>query len=172
MRNIFLLVVFIFVFNACDDGDLIVTSFDFEGINLKQCGTLGNYVFFKINNNNYESLSLRLQTTDSILFKEDTLSYTISGHTNTVNYRLYDGDIAESYFCSSVPPLTPKIVTDYISESGTVTIQTRITDTIEEGDITRYTYTAFFTLNNLKMVSDDETIIRETLELGAVSNSY
>ncbi|HLU51024.1 MAG TPA: hypothetical protein VKZ42_02585 [Flavobacteriaceae bacterium] len=172
MRNIFLIFAFAFVLNACDDGDLIVTSFDFEEINLKQCGTLGNYVFFKINNDNFETLSLRLQTTDSILFKEDTVSYTLSALTNTVNYRLYDDNIPESYFCSSVPPLTPKITTDYISESGTVTIQTRITDTIEEGAIIKYTYTAYLSLHNLKMISEDETIIQEVLEFGEVNNTH
>jgi hypothetical protein len=172
MRNIFLVITLLLTLQSCDDGDLIVTTFDFEEIELKQCGIWGDLVFYKINNSTYESLSLQLKTLDSIFYHEDTLTYPIGNSLHRVNYRMYDGSVPESYFCSSVPPITPKIVKDYQSEGGVLTVQTHITDTVTEGDITKYTYTAFFTLHNLKMVSDEEVIIQETLELGAVSQTH
>ena len=38
----------------CDDGDIIVTSFDFDNQNLQACGGPGDYVFFKTNTNTQE----------------------------------------------------------------------------------------------------------------------
>src|SRR5690606_18031037 len=56
MRNIFLVITLLLTLQSCDDGDLIVTTFDFEEIELKQCGIWGDLVFYKINNSTYESL--------------------------------------------------------------------------------------------------------------------
>src|SRR5690606_26072728 len=123
MRKIFLILFFVTAFSSCDDGDIIVTTFDFNEINLKQCGTLGDYVFFKINNENRETLSLRLQVSDSFLYKENSFQYNLNGTSNVVHYRTYNGDIPESYFCSNIPSDTPVIKRNYTGTDGTVKIK-------------------------------------------------
>ena len=162
--------------SSCDDGDIIVTTFDFDEIDLKQCGTLGDYVFFKINNENRETLSLRLQVSDSFLYKENIFQYNLNGSTNVAHYRTYDGEIPESYFCSNIPSESPIIKRNYTSSDGIVKINTVITDTIVTGSgqniDSTFVYTAFFELHNLKMVSDNDTVIQELLELGSVNNTH
>lgn len=125
---------------SCDDGDIIVTSFDFEGVNLETCGETGSYVFFKINNDAQESISLRLGTTEELFLASSTTFYTLNGTSNFVNYRKYDNSVDAAYFCSDIPPTTPLTAIDYLGASGIATIVTETTlddnDNIEEANIT------------------------------------
>lgn len=125
---------------SCDDGDIIVTSFDFEDASLETCGEAGGYVFFKINNDAQESISLRLGTTDELFLASSTRAFTLNGSSNFINYRKYDGDVTSDYFCSDIPPTTPLTTIDYLGSSGTVTIVTTTTmddnDNMEETNLT------------------------------------
>lgn len=108
-----------FLLQSCDDGDIIITTFNFDDAALETCGQPGSYVFYKVNPEALESLSLRLGVTDSIYKTEDTIPYTINGTSNFVNYRTYDGALGANYFCSSIPPTTPIVTVDYLAASGT-----------------------------------------------------
>lgn len=155
---------------ACDDGDVIFTSFDFEEIDLQQCGDVGDYVFFKINNENRESLSLQVRAQDSILHVADTVVYTIDETTNRLFYRKYDGDIESNYFCNAIPATSPQVTEEYISSAGEATVITKIvTDTTENG--IQHTYTTQIRLRNLRMENNDESIVRESLILGVIERS-
>ena len=48
MRKLVLLILIPLLFQGCNDGDIIVTNFDFEDAQLQQCGDTSNVVFFKI----------------------------------------------------------------------------------------------------------------------------
>ncbi len=126
MRNLFFPAVFAILFYSCNDGDIIVTTFNFESTTLENCGAPGNYVFFKIKNNPAESISLRLNSVDSIFNLDETLNIELNGMGNVVNYREYDGDITNNYFCNSVPPANPKVLVEYIGNSGTVVLTKNI----------------------------------------------
>ena len=155
---------------ACDDGDVIFTSFDFEDIDLQHCGDVGDYVFFKINNENRESLSLQIRAQDSILHVADTVVYTIDETTNRLFYRKYDGDIENNYFCNAIPATSPQVTEEYISSAGEATVITKIaTDTTENG--IQHTYTTQILLRNLRMENNDESIVRESLILGVIERS-
>ncbi len=120
MNRFFALLFFFTIFlQSCDDGDIIITTFNFDEAELKACGTVGNYVFYKVNPEALESLSLKLGVTDSIYKTAETKSYILNGTTNFVNYRTYDGDLGTTYFCSSIPPTAPNVTVDYLAASGT-----------------------------------------------------
>ncbi len=122
MKKIFaLLLILNLVFQGCDDGDIIVTTFNFNDLPLKTCGDVGNYVFYKENTVIFESISLKLGTSDSIYNTEGTRIYQL-GENNVVNYRRYDGALGNNYFCSSIPPTSPKVLTDYVAVSGTAEV--------------------------------------------------
>lgn len=104
---------------SCDDGDIIITTFNFDEAELESCGTLGNYVFYKVNPEALESLSLKLGVTDSLYRTAETKNYVLNGTTNFVNYRTYDGDLGTTYFCSSIPPTSPNVTVDYLAAAGT-----------------------------------------------------
>tara|TARA_R110002124_G_scaffold254044_3_gene419544 strand:+ start:44810 stop:45694 length:885 start_codon:yes stop_codon:yes gene_type:complete len=128
----FYILTLVLIASSCDDGDIIVTSFDFEDSSLESCGSENSYVFFKINGDAQESLSASLTDTNGFFYQTDTVSYTLDGTTNFVNYRKYSDEITSSYFCSSVPPTSPLVTVNYLASSGTATITT--TTTLDDND--------------------------------------
>lgn len=124
MKKILILLILCSLFQSCDDGDIIITTFNFEDAELKSCGQLGNFVFYKINPDAQESLSLKLGISDSLYNEEGTKPYTLDGTNNFVNYRTYNGELDASYFCSSVPPTVPIVTVDYLAASGTAEFTT------------------------------------------------
>lgn len=171
MKRFFLFCVLLFTFNACDDGNIIITSFDFEEITLEQCGSIGQFVFFKINSTNFETLSLQLTTQDSILSSVITKNYPLSASSNVVNYRTFSENITPAYFCSAIPPIAPSVDINFVSTQGTASIVTTAvfletgtgisTDSI-------IAYSTLITLQNLRLESETETITQETLVLGTI----
>ena len=132
MRNFFFLILLAIPFQSCDDGDVIVTTFDFEDATLNLCGNGNQYVFYKINNDVSESISLQLTTNDTLFIRTATKSYELNGTSNIVNYRRYNGDITAEYFCNVVPPTKPTVAIDYVANSGTATLNT--TTTLDDND--------------------------------------
>lgn len=123
---------------SCDDGDIIVTSFDFEDASLENCQGDDIYVFFKINTLAAESISLAINTSQTLFLASGTTTYQISNSTNRVNYRKYSESITANYFCSSIPPTSPEVTVNYLSSSGTATLITTAVlddnDNLEEAE--------------------------------------
>lgn len=117
-KSLFGLLLLVF-FVACDDGDIIVNSFDFEGTALLGCGDAEDYLFYKINVNSTESLSLKLAQGDDIFLQEDTLNIVLNESSNFLNYRIFDSEVTSDYFCDNVPPTTPNVNIEYIANNGT-----------------------------------------------------
>lgn len=112
--------VLISLLSSCDDGDIIVTSFDFEEQDLQFCGGESNIVFFKINNESQESIALNISGSSEIFLNEDIAPINLSS-TNFVTYRKFNNDIDASYFCSSIPPSSPQVTIEFLAESGLAT---------------------------------------------------
>ncbi len=112
------------LFWGCNDGDIIVTSFDFDDSTLENCGEAGGYVFFKINTGGTETISLRLGTSDQLFTESGTRTFTLDDTNNFVNYRIFNGQVTSSYFCNEVPPSTPGISIEYLGNAGTAVLTT------------------------------------------------
>jgi len=124
--------------SSCDDGDIIVTDFDFEDSNLQFCEGPNKLVIYATNNDDVnESISLEFNdsdvTTDAngnfLTNTSENIQFNL-GVNNKIVYRIYNGEInGSNYFCQVVPPSEPVPTTEYESGSnGTVTIATRFTD--------------------------------------------
>jgi hypothetical protein len=135
MKKIFGLIIVCILGIGCNDGDVIVTSFDFDDQDLQACGGPGAYVFFKINTSTQESISLILSTTNVLFMESGVVEYTLN-ESNFVNYRKFEDGISPDYFCSSIPPTYPLAIQNYLANSGTAILTTIATlddnDTIEE----------------------------------------
>lgn len=114
MKKLIFSLVLLMGLISCNDGDIIVTTFDFADQDLELCGENGNYVFFKINNGAQESISLQLTTTETLFLESSTKSFALNTTSNFVNYRKYDADLDSDYFCSSIPPTSPVVDIDYL----------------------------------------------------------
>ncbi|MBB6682226.1 hypothetical protein H4O20_12295 [Aequorivita sp. 609] len=131
-RFLFLLILSSIFIQSCDDGDIIVRSFNFDNAELKTCGDVGNYVFYKVNPDSKESLSLKMEVLDSLYREEGIVNYTLNGTTIVVDYRTYDAALGNNYFCSSIPPTSPNVTVEYVASSGTAVFTT--TFLIEDND--------------------------------------
>lgn len=131
-RFLFLLILSSIFIQSCDDGDIIVRSFNFDNAELKTCGDVGNYVFYKVNPDSKESLSLKMEVLDSLYREEGIVNYALNGTTILVDYRTYDAALGNNYFCSSIPPTSPNVTVEYVASSGTAVFTT--TFLIEDND--------------------------------------
>lgn len=118
MRKLVLLILIPLLFQGCNDGDIIVTNFDFEDAQLQQCGDTSNVVFFKINPQVNESISLLIPTSQELFKETGTQTFNLSSTGSIVNYRGFDDSVTSSYFCNPVPATSPGVVLEYIGTSG------------------------------------------------------
>jgi hypothetical protein len=120
MRKYFFLLLMPILFQGCNDGDFIVTNFDFEDAQLQQCGDATNVVFFKINPQVNESISLNIPTTQELFIETGTQTFNLSTTESVVNYRGFDDTVTQSYYCNAIPATSPGVVLEYIGNSGIV----------------------------------------------------
>ena len=135
--------------SSCDDGEIVVTDFDFEDSSIQFCEGPDKNVFYAINNDGiFESISLEfsnnqlavdengnLEAPDPI---DEEISFALDDQNDRIVYRLYNGDIptgSNGYFCNVVPPSSPVVVEEWISGSGaTARITSRYTDETADAD--------------------------------------
>ncbi|PHQ29022.1 hypothetical protein [Leeuwenhoekiella nanhaiensis] len=133
MKKIGLVFLLLIGIVSCDDGDLIVTSFDFTDLPVRYCSTVDdnettatNYIFYKINPETFEALAFRF-TTDTPILEEISEVDIDLGRSNSsfVSYRLFNDVVDSDYFCSDIPPAQPRVNEEYISAEGDLRIVTQ-----------------------------------------------
>jgi len=122
MRKLCALLLLVTLLSSCDDGDVIVTSFNFEDATLEFCQGASSFVFFKINTESNESLSLQINLDEESLTESNTLAFQLNGTSNFINYRTFNTAPTASYFCNSIPPTSPTVLQDYIGADGTANL--------------------------------------------------
>ncbi|KRD58322.1 hypothetical protein ASE40_18485 [Flavobacterium sp. Root935] len=126
MKKYASLLLFAFLLNGCDDGDLTVETIDFESVTTSQaCDPLTNTLIYKLKNQ--EALLLQLPETAGIVNDPGTYEYPIDSKGNgqyRVVYRAYDGAVATANICGAIPPSTPKVTEEWLATDGIITIET------------------------------------------------
>ena len=146
MRRLLFGIFSLALLSACDDGEIVVTSFDFEDSTLRFCDGPDRNVIYAINSDDvFESMSLEFNSNEFRVDEdgnlippdEDQISFQLSGN-NRMVYRIYNAEIPSgnnTYFCSAVPPSSPQVIEEWISGTGaTVFVNTGFTDETPDGD--------------------------------------
>lgn len=138
-----LLILMLTLFTSCDDGDIIITTFDFEEESFDgMCSSQRDKVLYHINNGDvFETLTIQLNnsafsTEDGRLVRQaqnlslplnsntiETIRIPLTGN-NEIIYRTYDATVPNNYFCRDIPPSTPRVVQEYRSVGGEIVITT------------------------------------------------
>jgi len=182
MKNLFLFLLIAF-FISCDDGDKIVTDFDFdEDSDLKMCKVRSNNVLYVVNTNPDEAIALNFSNDNfDGTFIEDDISQTLLieiGGNNQLVYRTFNESLdgGTGYFCSGIPPTSPKVLQEYYSkDGGYVELVTYLID--QEVDEAENTVTRVFETYatahdiTLKNIAKEEEIVEETLNMGFMTKT-
>lgn len=127
--------LFILFFLSCDDGNVIVTSFNFnEDTSLSLCQQDEVNVLHFIDQQTNEAISFKFsgQVFDGTFAGLET-SLTLEipiNSTNQVTYRRLGSSInGNNYFCQQIPPSSPQVIDEFVSTSGgTATLEIRISE--------------------------------------------
>ena len=108
---------------SCNDGDLDISSFEFEDeVNI--CGTQ-KYTLYRLSTNEQRE-ALMITLTDQQIRKDEDIVTPVQVTVNgdyTLTYRLFDDQLTDAYFCASVPPVEPVVVKDWRGVSGTILVE-------------------------------------------------
>ena len=167
MKRVLSLLVFVMALNSCNDGDLVLETINFDTVETKSCST--NDILYKLK----EKEALLLEIPKTFFVNEPTLvgkpaEIAISG-SNRVVYRFYNGTVAASTICETIPPTTPNATDQWAATGGTIQITTttvKTTDaTTNRTTITGYNHNIVF--KNITFLKSDGTFIKyETFPFG------
>ncbi len=130
MRSLAGVFLMLFLLSSCDDGDIIVTTFEFEDEAFTLCSDGRSKLLYHINDDNvYESLTVQLNSprlspeNNALTVDDQPVTIELTGE-NQIIYRTYDGPVPAGYFCGNVPPANPRVLQEYRSVGGRVIIRT------------------------------------------------
>ena len=118
------------LFTACDDGEIIVTNFEFEESTFQFCEGPNKNVIYAINSNDvFESISLEYSNNQLVTGEDgkiippdqDQITFPLNDD-NRIVYRIYSSELPREYFCQVVPPSEPSVVEEWVSASGGVVV--------------------------------------------------
>ncbi|MFD2938986.1 hypothetical protein [Flavobacterium notoginsengisoli] len=149
MKKYASLILFAFLLNGCDDGDLTVDEINFESVTSSQaCDTETNALIYKLKDQ--EALLLQMPE-GSIINDNEDYDYTIDSKGNgqyRVVYRAYDGKVATTNICGTIPPSTPRVTQEWLGKDGIIHIESRQIDKQNTNDdgtrITGYSHSIIF----------------------------
>jgi len=163
-------------FIGCSEGDIIETSFKFQG-DLESCGNenTNNFVFFVIDQQINRSLSVSFTSTSfqieptavSSISLDEPTTITLNTSTNQFLYREFNTVInGDEYYCSSIPPSNINVSQELISTNGTVEISYAIMD---DSNPAETIYSRTVTLKDITLVGNGIAIREELFVLGSDS---
>lgn len=171
MKRFFGFLVVLLLFCGCDDGDMQVESFDFTNVSSAKCGTgIDDFFIYKVSGN--EALIIQL---DENTFKNKVTTagtvqtLDINGTTVKVIYRLYNGPIAGSDLCTTIPPSFPVVEDEWNATGGTLEIVTNVSRELDEDTGSNFIkgFSHTITFRNIRFdVGDGRTQTNEVLNFG------
>lgn len=117
---------------CCDDGDIVVTDFDFENQTLQQCTNFDEFLFFVINALGTETLAVQFDTTEPFQQEQGIRTINLSA-TSPVIYRRFNDEVTSDYFCSPIPPTEPLVAEEFISTAGILSLTTFVDEVDNDG---------------------------------------
>lgn len=139
MKNVYFFgFVLLSLLASCDDGELIVTNFDFDSdTSLQFCSTETETVIFALETDPNETIFFKFNDGDFTGSFEGTaidtsFTYNVTD-VNQIIYRSLSSSITADYFCNTIPPTQSNVKEEYVSTNGG-TVTFNITVNLPTGD--------------------------------------
>ncbi|MDY8138978.1 hypothetical protein [Aquimarina sp. 2201CG5-10] len=173
MKKLLFISLFTLFLTSCDDGDIIVTSFEFDDASLELCeGSQTNeFVFFKINTTVNEAISYNFidDTFSDIQETSDPINITLDGTTNALVYRQFNNSITADYYCSNIPPSSIIVTQELISSEGIATITVEITEEDDNDGVISLNQDTTITLED-EDLNDDGNLENDDTDADGIPN--
>ncbi len=155
MKYLWIIFVSSFLFSACNDGDLITKTFNFEGVSVQKCAA--SNILYKIN---YQE-ALILNTPETNFPNTEGTSTINIGGTTSLTYKKYSETASTSEVCT-IPTLP--VLEQWNVVGGTIEItRNKIFDT---DGITVLAYNHNIVFKNVTFVANGEQIVYDTYTFG------
>lgn len=172
MKKLFGILVCFLLLTGCDDGDLVLESFDFDTVAIQKCPNKN--LLFKINGD-----ELLLMDIPASFFPPEVTPadqpriVTISG-TNQVLYRKYSGTASNNTICSEIPPANPTVNAQWTAANGgtiqiTTTERTTTDPVTNETTLVGHNHQIKFT--NIQFVGENDTFVFEEYLFGTYTTN-
>lgn len=123
MKKIFGLLVCLLLLSSCDDGDLVVETFNFDNVSIQKCSDRDP--LFKINGQELLLLDIPSSFFPNEVTPEGQPRIATVSSSNRIIYRKYSDAVNNSVICSDVPPANPVVQEEWnAADGGTIEITT------------------------------------------------
>ncbi len=130
VKKLFSFLLLVSILISCDDGDIIITGFEFDNAPLEICnGSAENeFVFFKINTANNEAISFNFVNSTYLdtIVTETPIIIDLSENMGSLIYRQFNIPITNDYYCSNVPSSDIVVTEQLRAISGIAQINVQI----------------------------------------------
>ena len=170
MKRLLGLLVCTFLFNSCDDGAITLKSFNFDPAAAVQNCDVNNGLFFKIKGK--EALILEIPVSsfpNEVTPGNEPRTLLIDG-SNKLSYRLFNSTVDNTYFCSSIPPISPIVTEEWNAASGLENVSGLIKITTTEiknpttFELTGYNH--YIVFKNVTFVSNSNSFVYDEYIFG------
>lgn len=167
MKKIFYLFVLLLSFSSCDDGELTLESFNFEGVEIDDCDDDNSYLIFKTKNDELLLVSFP-EATYNLAFENSTEAvatpreYEINTD-NQVIYRKYSGTVSRTTVCSVIPVSSPTVLKEWVATGGKIRVQTTV---VPDPSVSVVRYNHNITFLNVNFASIDNSFSFESYLYG------
>jgi hypothetical protein len=161
MKKIIAFIFCAFLF-SCDDGDITLQSFDFDGQSVQKCAD--NNLIFKIKNDELLLINIPESNFANVVTPDNEPIEVTINTSNTVVYRKYSGNLSSTTICSTLPPATPVVSNEWEATGGTILIETD--ERFDTDGTTVLGYTHNITFVNVSFSNSDNTFSFTTYLFG------
>lgn len=172
MKKLFGILVCALLLSSCDDGEIVLQSFNFDTVAIQKCSD--KEVLFKINKE--EMLLLDIPSVyfpNEITPDGEPRIVTISS-INRVLYRKYSGNVSNSSICDDVPPASPIVSNEWTAANGgtveIITTAITVTDEIT-GEVTTTGYNHQIRFINVQFVGSNDSFVFEEYLFGTYTTT-
>ncbi len=127
IKNKLIISFSILVVLSCSDGEITISSIDFNEVVIQSCNTTAAAtLFFKIKDNETIVLQIPAGLLKSSV-SENTIESSIPSQ-SALTYRTFQNKISSGYFCDVLPTLSPTLIKNATATSGSILINTVLSE--------------------------------------------
>lgn len=143
----------LFLFQSCDDGDVVYKNLEFGNSNVQKCSTKNFY--YKTSDNEMMILNI---AADSIL-KIDLQAERMVGDQSEVLFRKYSDKATGNSICDELPPAQPYVISELKAQKGGRILMNKLITTVpnQEQKTVAVNYNYSFNFTNIKFSNEDSS---------------